>query len=261
MKKFLLIFLLLPFIKSVFADDKFESNYIDDVVGDAPTGVTVSSAGIAFEEVQNGAQSYVYFSQTLANDIYYEARLYGKYNYLSQNPLVNVPVSNIKNPPGFGGSAFVGYNFHPTETFDVTPYLRFNYLNNMAVVYEDSNGNFMNSIGYAEMLGVRLAFKVIKDFTPTFDFRYGFQQVKVTGQMDSNYETTTGTINQSVSAVIMGFSYKVNKTWAISPYYEFITQSNSPDSTASAPYNEGGFNISPLTATLQQVGIKVGAFW
>lgn len=262
MKKIVLILLTFG-ISAAFADNISESSMdsIDDVEGNAPKGVTVSSAGIAFEEQQNAAQSYIFFSQTLANDLYYEGRLYGRYNYLSQNPLVDVPVSNIKNPPGFSFSGFLGYNFHPTDKLDITPYVRFNYLNNMILVYEDSDGNFMHSNGYAEMLGVKFAFKVTKDFTPVFDVKAGVQQLKITGQMDSSYSVQTAQVNQFISAAIIGFNYKVTPNIALMPYMEYITQSNSPDGTASAPYNDGGFNLSSLTATVQMIGLRLGVFW
>ena len=76
------------FMTSAEAQNLAESTIIanyDDVIGTAPRGQTISAAGAAVEETQNGAQAYGFFTQTLANDIYYEV---WKINSLYLFPLV-----------------------------------------------------------------------------------------------------------------------------------------------------------------------------
>lgn len=267
LKKSRVLFILLSLVSSIlYAEDLTESQTLakaDGIVGNVPIGGnTISSAGIGVEETQNASQAYLFFSQTLSNDIYYEFRLYGRYNYLSQNPLVDVPVSNINNPLGYGASGFLGYNFHASQVLDILPYVRFNYLNNMNVVYEDSNGNFINSIGYTEMIGTKLSFKVTKMFTPIFDYSIGAQQIQLTGKMqttDSNISQAS--LDQFVSIATVGFNFKASPTISLMPYWQYITVANNPDSVAQASYKNGGFNISPLTNTQQALGFKLNTSW
>ena len=256
------------FMTSAEAQNLAESTIIanyDDVIGTAPRGQTISAAGAAVEETQNGAQAYGFFTQTLANDIYYEVRAYGRYNYLAQNPLFpTVDVSNINNPMGYGFAGFLGYNFHPNELVDITPYVRLNYLKNMSVVYEDSNGNFINSSTVTEMLGAKFAFKVIKGFTPCFNFSAGLQQLQLTGNFDSGPTPNTNlysTVDQVITIAEIGFNFKVSQSSSLIPYWQYITSANNPDSVAKAPYDQGGFNISSLTSTQQAIGLKFSTAW
>ena len=156
------------------AESEVLSNY-DGVVGTAPANKTISAAGFAVQDNQNSAQTYIFFTQTLANQIYYEVRLWGAYNYMTQNPLFpSVNVSNINNPPGYGFSGFIGYNFHVSELLDLTPYFRSNYLNNMNLVYADTNGNYINSVAISGYLGAKFSFKLLKTFSNSIKLTKSF---------------------------------------------------------------------------------------
>ena len=66
-------------------------------------------------------------------------------NYMATNPIFpSISASTANNPMGYGFSGFLGYNFHPTELLDITPYVRFNYLQNMIVVYENTDGDYID---------------------------------------------------------------------------------------------------------------------
>lgn len=240
------------------------ANY-SGVNGTAPRGYAISSAGVAVEQWPNAAQTYLYFSQNLKNDVYYEVRAYGRYNYKTMNPVFSsVPVSNISNPPGYGFTGIFGYNFHPSEFMDITPYVRFNYLNNMNVVYEDSNGNFINSVGWTAFIGSKFTFKVSKVFTPFFNYYAGYQQVNLSGNLTESTkpnQVLTAQVEQLLSIFEVGAAFKASQSMSIIPYFDYVTSANNPDATAAAPYSQGGFNISPLTSTFQIVGVKLNYAW
>ena len=116
------------------------------VLGTAPRGDTISAAGVALEEGPTGPDAYVFFSQTLSNGFYYEGRIYGKYNMLTQNPVFpEVPASFETNPLGYKGVVKVGYNFHVSKLLDITPYLRLEAGRDFSLVYADTNGNYIHS--------------------------------------------------------------------------------------------------------------------
>ena len=240
-------------------------NDYDGIVGNAPKNATVSSTGIAFEETQNGAQSFLFFSQTLANQIYYEGRVLGRYNYMAQNPLfATVPVSNINNPLGYGFAGLVGYNFHASDKLDITPYLRMNYFKNMNIVYEDQNGNYINSTMIGGYGGIKFSFKVIKDFTPYINIWGGYQQIALLGNFASSstpVANATATVDQITAFTEIGLAFKVSSHISLIPYWQYITAANYPDSVAMEPTSAGGFNISPLTNTQQALGFKFNASW
>lgn len=245
-----------------------ESQVLSDysgVTGTAPKGYAISSAGVAVEQWPNAAQTYLFFTQNLANDIYYEVRAYGRYNYKTMNPVFSsVPVSNISNPPGYGFTGIFGYNFHPSEFMDITPYVRFNYLNNMNVVYEDTNGNFINSVGWTAFLGSKFTFKVSKVFTPFLNYYAGYQQVNLSGNLTESTkpnQVLTAQVEQLLSIFEVGAAFKASQSISIIPYFDYVTSANNPDATAAAPYSQGGFNISPLTSSFQIIGVKASFSW
>lgn len=240
------------------------ANY-SGVIGTAPAGHTVSAAGVALEQWPNATQTYAFFTQNLANDVYYEVRAYGRYNYKSMNPVFSsVPVSNINNPPGFGFTGILGYNFHPSEFMDITPYVRMNYLDNMNVVYEDTNGNFINSQGWTAMLGSKFSFKVVKGFTPFLNYYTGYQQVNLSGNLTEGTtpnQVITAQVEQIISVFELGAAIKASQSISFIPYFDYVTSANNPNATAAAPYAQGGFNISALTSTFQIVGVKMSMSW
>lgn len=244
-------------------ESQIEAEY-SGIVGTGVKANTVSAAGGAMEFAPSGANFYTFFTQTLANGIYYEGRLYLRDNYDAQNPIFpTVPSSNENNPMGYGAVVKVGYDFHPSETIDIIPYLRLNAYNNMSTVYEDSNGDSIHSTSFAIIPGVKIAYKVTPQFNPYVDLSAGWQHVNLTGtfpQADSPYEAT-GYIDQSVVTYEIGFSSKLSANLALIPYMQYITTANNPNSSAAAPYSQNGFNINALTATQQVFGLKLSAGW
>ena len=265
------------FATTAFADNYTYTNYVSskqseshvlqDYSGVVGTGLkhnTVSAAGAAVEFAQSGSNYFAFFTQTLPNDFYYEARLYTRSNYTSQNPLFpSVPVSNINNPWGYGAAIKIGYDFHPSELIDIIPYLRVNAYNNMSVVYADSNGDNINSTTYALLPGVKIAYKVTPQFNPYIDIYGGWQQVNLNGDFPQSDTpgSAAGTISQTTLTYEIGFSSKLSKNLALIPYMQYVTTTNNPNSTAAAPYNENGFNISSLTGTQQVFGLKLTVAW
>ncbi len=237
----------------------------DGIVGNAPKDVTVSSAGIGIQETPNNTQAYLFFSQTLANQIYYEVRVWGAYNYMTQNPIfTSVPVSNIQNPPGTGFSGFFGYNFHVNEHIDMTPYARMNYFKNFQLVYEDSNGNYINSTTLAGFLGLKISFKETKYFTPYLNFWMGFQQVALTGTLQEGTNpgvVQTATVDQIVANTQIGFGFKVSQSMSLIPYWQYQTAANYPDSVAMASPSNGGFGVTTQTNSIQMIGAKFNVSW
>lgn len=245
------------------SESQVEKEY-SGIVGTGVRHNTVSAAGAAVEFAPSAANFYVFFTQTLASGIYYEGRLYTRENYDAQNPIYpSVPVSNLNNPWGFGAAAKFGYDFHPSETVDLIPYVRLNAYNNMAVVYEDANGDYIHSTSYAIIPGIKVAYKVTPQFNPYVDLSAGVQVVNLNGDFpqSSTPGTATGTINQTLITYEIGFSSKLATNLALIPYMQYITTVNNPNSSAAAPYNENGFNISSLTTTQQVFGLKLSASW
>jgi len=237
----------------------------DGLLGNAPKDETITSAGIGVQETPNNAQGYLFFSQTLANQIYYEARVWGAYNYMTQNPIFNsVPVSNIQNPMGTGFSGFLGYNFHVNELVDMTPYFRMNYFKNFQLVYEDSNGNYINSTTLAGFLGLKISFKELKYFTPYFNFWMGYQQVALVGTFQEGTNpglTQTATVDQIVANTQIGFGFKVSKHISMIPYWQYQTAANYPDSVAMKSTANGGFGVPYQTNSIQMIGMKFSVSW
>lgn len=249
--------------KSALAESAL-ANY-DGVLGSAPEDVTITASGFALQDTPSSAQGYLFFSQTLKNQFYYEARLWGAYNYMSQNPIFpSVQASTVQNPPGYGSTGIFGYNFHATTLLDITPYLQMNYFKNMVLVYADSTGNYINSTAIAGFVGTKLIFKVNKVFTPFFNFWGGFQQVALIGNLtqgSSANETQTATVDQIVVNTQIGLDFKISAHISLAPYLQYQTTANYPDSVAMASPQNGGFGVSSTTTSQQIIGMKFNAFW
>ncbi len=257
-----------PFSNSSSTNSNQKLNQEDDYYsGNIGTGIkheTISAAGGAVEFAPSAANIYVFFTQTLSNDIYYEARLYTRDNYNAQSQMFpTVPVSNENNPWGYGAAVKIGYDFQPTELIDIIPYLRLNAYNNMSAVYEDSNGDYIHSTTYSIFPGVKLAYKVTKEFNPYVDLNGGWQQVNLNGNFSQSTTpgSSAGTVTQNLLAYEIGFSSKLSRNISLIPYIQYITTTSNPNGTASAPYSENGFNISPLTSTQQVYGLKLAVAW
>ncbi len=240
-------------------------NNYSGVPGTAPKDKTVSATGAALEETQSGPQIYAFFTQTLANGFYYEGRLYAKYNMLTQNPAFpNIQPSEENNPPGYKGVVKLGYNFHVTDDYDITPYLRLEAGNNMSIVYADNNGNYVNSTNYALLPGFKQTFKLSPKLNPYIDIYGGLVQVNLTGNLTQGpnpNQQFTGSVLQYQLTTEFGLAYKFTEHQAIIPYTQFVYTANNPNSSAAAPYNQGGFNVSQLTTSQQVYAIKYSYSW
>lgn len=250
-------------LKKLAEQQKIES-YSGDL-GTAPIDKTISSTGAALEETPSGPQVFAFFSQTLANGLYYEGRLYTKYNMQSQNPAFpDVPASSENNPEGYKAVFKLGYNFHITDDYDITPYLRLEAGKNMSLVYADTEGNYINSTNYAILPGFKQTFKLSDKFAPYIDIYGGLSQVSLTGNLTEGptpNQTMDGSVQQYQLTTELGFAYKITPHQAIIPYMQFVYNSNNPDTIAAEPYSKGGFNISELSSSQQVYAIKYSYSW
>jgi len=236
------------------------------VVGTAPKNVTISNAGGAFEFLPNGTNIYGFFSQTLSNDIYYEVRLYGRYNYITANPNIpGIPPSNQIPPPGYGVSGMLGYNFHPNDLVDITPYLRINVQQDMGPVYSDTNGNHIDSTTYAILPGGRLIFKATPVFSPYVNIWGGYQTNSLTGSYPNSVTMSnvpvSGSLNQIAITYEIGLGTRLSEHITLIPYWQYITTFNNPDAAASAAINQGGPNQSNATGIAQVFALKLNVAW
>lgn len=250
-------------LKKVAEQQKL-SDYSGSVGTGAP-GKLVSAAGAAIEETQNGPQAFLFWTQTLANGFYYEGRIYAKYNMRTQNPAFpDVPPSAENNPPGGKAVIKLGYNFNITPIYDITPYLRLEIGHDMSLVYADSTGNYIHSNNYAILPGFKQTFRVTPIFSPYIDIYGGISQVSLTGNMtqgaSANIQQTASVLQQQLTTEL-GTAIKISEHQAIIPYIQFVYTANNPDSTASASYNNGGFNISSLTSSQQVYAVKYSYSW
>lgn len=236
------------------------------VVGTSPGHVTISSAGAAFELLPNGTNIYGFFSQTLANDIYYEVRLYGRYNYVTANPNIpGIPPSNENPPPGYGLAGMFGYNFHATDVVDITPYVRINTQYNMGPVYSDTNGDYLNSTTYAFLLGGKLAFRATPVFSPYVNIWGGYQINNLTGSYPNSATKSNtpinGQLNQIALTYEIGMGTKISEHIVLIPYWQYQTTFNNPNTAASTAIDQGGLNQSNITGVAQAFGLKLNVAW
>jgi hypothetical protein len=235
------------------------------VLGTAPKDKGISATGAALEETPTGPQVYAFWTQTLANGLYYEGRLYAKYNMRTQNPVfATVDPSSENNPPGYKGVIKGGYNFHITDDYDLTPYLRLEAGQNMSLVYADTKGNYINSTNYAYLMGLKQTFKLTPKLTPYIDVYGGLVQVNLTGNLTQGRnanQTSPANVSQWQVTTEFGFAFKITEHQAIIPYTQFVYIANNPDSIAAASYSDGGYNISQLTSTQQIYAVKYSYSW
>lgn len=242
------------------------ANY-SGIIGTAPKSQTITAAGSAFEASPNATNFYVFFTQTLSNDIYYEVRLVGRYNYAStSNPSIpGIPQSDINPPMGYATNLFLGYNFHPAENVNVTPYLRINLGTNIGPVYDDSNGDYLNSQTYAILPGVKVSFKASPVLSPYINIWGGFQSNSLTGAYpNSETQSTqpiTGMLNQVPITYQFGVGMKLTPHVTMIPYTQYTVTFNYPDSAALTSINEGGLNQSSLTGASYAYGLKLSIAW
>ena len=235
------------------------------VLGTAPENKTITSIGAATEELLTGPDAFIYFTQTLASGFYYEGRLYGKYNMDSENTAFpDVPETDEHNPNGGKIVVKLGYNFHVTPDYDLTPYLRLEAGHNWSMVYADSTGNNITSINYAILPGMKQTFILSRNLNPYIDIYGGLVQSTLNGVLTQGANANvnqTASVQQFQITNEIGFAYKITDNSAIIPYTQFIYSMNNPNSLANASYNDGGFNISALSSTAVVWAIKYSYSW
>ena len=220
---------------------------------DALNSKPINQVGPAFESRQNLSAAYVFINQLLTNQIFYELRAYGAYNYVFKNAPSNIPNSNQNPPLGYGGALLLGYNFAISTNLSFLPFIRLQALKNMVEAYRDTFGNKVDSINYAALLGGKLSRRVTDNFAVYAQYSAGFQLSKLSG---SGIFTSTDnpTINIIQSVIEFGGPFKIIKTLNLTPYIQYITLIPHPNHAArAAPYSLGQLtNVSSL------FGIKLG---
>ena len=246
-------------LKAILAErGKLESN--TGVLGSAPKQQTISTAGVSLEETQTGPQVWVFWTQTLANGLYYEGQLYAKYNMRTQNPAFpDVPVSSENNPWGSKEVFKLGYDFHVLDDYEIISYLRLEHGNNITITYQDNNGNYIHSYDVAILPGFKQVFKLLPKLTPYIDIWGGIIYNTLTGMMtegSSGDNVVVARVNQYQLNTEFGFAYKITSNQSIIPSVRLVYTSNDPDPIAAKPYNQGGFNISGLSSSQQVYTVK-----
>lgn len=235
------------------------------VIGTAPLNKTISATGASLEETQTGPQLFLFWTQTLANGLYYEGRLYGKYNMRTQNPAFpTVPASDENNPPGYKAVFKIGYNFHVTDTYYMTPYLRLEAGKNMTLVYQDVDGDYTHSTSTAILPGFKQTFKLTNLLVPYIDIYGGYTKVNLNGELSqgaSAMQFRTAEVNQISLTNELGAAYRITDSQSITPYLQFIYTANNPNALAAQSYANGGFNVSELTSNSQVYAIKYSYAW
>jgi hypothetical protein len=249
------------------------------VLGTAPKRKTVTATGGSLEETPSGPQAYVFWTQTLANGLYYEGRFYAKYNAQAQNPAFpDVQPSQEHNPNGYKGVFKLGYAFNVTPLYDITPYVRAEAGNNISLVYADTNGNYIHSTNFAFGAGFKQTFKLTNYLTPYIDISGMMSQVNLNGNLYDNANPKQGwsdnaakhaIVNQYQLTTEFGAAYKITEHQSIIPYMQFQYNTNDPDNAASSCRTAGGsnctgqngFGVSSLTSTQQVYAIKYSYAW
>lgn len=237
--------------------EKLKQEDYTGILGTGVAGKTVSATGAAFELSPSGTNYYGFWTQTLANGLYYEGRLLTRYNYIAQNPATpGVPVGDENPPMGYGAVIKLGYDFKLKNAVQIVPYVRFNAYKNVSVTYADTDGTNIDSTTIGYFIGSKLAYKVTPFFNPYIDLSGGFQQVNLSGKIN-NVNASGGTNDQYVFNYEIGFASKVTNSLTIIPSMIYSTTTNNPDSAAMASYANGGFNTSPLTGTSLSYALKL----
>ena len=220
---------------------------------DASNLKPINQAGPAYESRLNLSAVYIFVNQLLTNQVFYELRAYGAYNYIFKNAPNEIPNSNQNPPLGYGGALLLGYNFAISTKFSFLPFIRIQALKNMVEAYRDTFGNKITSMNYAALLGGKLSRRVTDNFAVYAQYSAGYQLSKLTG--DGIYTTNENPrINIIQSVVEFGGPFKIIKTLNLTPYIQYVTLIPHPNHAArAAPYSLGQLtNVSSL------FGIKLG---
>ena len=257
-------------VKITKESEAAKMNQYSGTLDTAPKGQTVSSAGGAIEFAPSNSSQYVFYGQTLSNDIFYEIRAYNRLNYNAANPSTpNIPASNISNPDGYGFVEKLGYNFHTNDRVDISPYVRLGQAYDMGPVYNDTGDNgqsdYINSYNWTILLGSKFSFKMVKNFTPYFDLSSGFVYNQLSGHLPAvpgqGGTDTTGTLNQWQTNYEIGMSAKLSEHIVLTPYWIYQTTANYSSPGLDASINNGGLGQSNTTGTQQSTGIKLSVNW
>ncbi len=263
--------IVLPLNNSVSKDkllkERIESKELtaySGVIGTAPKNYTISSVGSAFEIAPNNFSTYEFFSQTLANDFYYELRLIQRITFDTPNPSVpDLNASDVNNPLGYGVTGIFGYNFHPTDTANITPFIRLQAQKDWSPVYTDTRGDSITSVSYVFQLGSKFSFKATPVFAPYVTLRGGLTYSELDGTFPGvkNSKDHSGILNQYVFVYEIGMATKITKNIAVTPYTQSTTTFNYPDEKLNSSIPKGGLGLSNTVGSVQLYGLKLSYNW
>ncbi len=234
------------------------------VIGTAPKHFTVSSVGGAFEIAPNNISTYEFFSQTLANDFYYELRLIQRITFDTPNPAIpGLNASDVNNPLGYGVTGIFGYNFHPTDTANITPFIRLQAQKDWSPVYADKKDDHINSVSYVAQLGAKFSFKATPVFAPYITLRGGLTYSEIDGSFPSvkGAQDNDGILNQYVFVYEIGMATKITKSFAVIPYTQSTSTFNYPDEQLNTSIAKGGLGLSNTVGSVQLYGLKLSYNW
>ena len=193
----------------------------------------VSQVGLSYEDRSNLSDLYVYLNHLFANNIFAEMRLYGAYNYQATNSnFASLPVSNQANPPGYGFVGILGYNVPLNSNVSLLPYIRLSYYHDFFAVYNNSDGNTLNTNQYMAQGGLRLSLKVNNVFAVYGSYWIGYQDIYLNGggaYAGGNDPQVSGI----ASSYEIGAPYRMTTHFSFIPYIAFSMNANSPNNSAS----------------------------
>lgn len=219
----------------------------------------ISQIGPAVELRQDYADFYLFLNQLYANHIFYELRAYAIYRYITAPPPPPdfspriISAADERNLLGYGGIGIFGYNFELNPNVSFMPFIRLQALTNSAAAYKDSFGNEVDSINYTGLLGGKLSMRVTDIFALYAQYFAGYQHSTL-HRYGLFENTAKPVVNAFASIMEFGAPYRINKSFSVTPYLQFITSIPHLNQVArSAPYN-----INTFTNTNTLYAIKLG---
>ena len=243
------------------AETEIGNNYFENKPDSKKTLVarSINQIGAAVEARQNLFDAYLFLNQLLPNQIFYELRAYGIYNYLYRlppsAPYVDSPIltGDQRHQLGYGGSGTLGYNISISPKVSILPFIRAQAITNFIEVYADILGNKISSISYGGFAGLRLSLRVTEDFAVYTQYFAGYQWTPLQGQ--GVYAINDrAQIDLPVSVFEFGTPYKITERLNFTPYLQFTTAKVMPNVAAERP----PFNVREFVNTNTFYAIKLG---
>jgi hypothetical protein len=231
-----------------------QSQYGGSFFADAPKhqleSITITQTGIAIEQHQTFSNFFAFFNQLLKSRIFYEGRVVGLVNYITQPPpappLVShpIPVSSEYNTAGYGGVGILGYNIELNQNVSLLPFVRGQLLRNATGSYSDSHGNKISSVVYAFLPGLKLSMRVNDVFAIATSAYGGYQHSALSGK---GAYATKGRPDLNIYAGTLEFAgpYKLTRRLTFIPYLQMNTSAFNPNHTARvSPYFVTQFTVT-----------------